>query len=328
MIEFVVIGGGWRAEFYLRIAKALPEQFRIGAICVRNKARAAEIARRYSVNIVDSIQDALSCPFDFVVNCINKEDIADLAIQLADKGHYVLCETPIMKNPESGHAYNKIQVAEQFHLKGRYQALKKVLKSGIIGEINHIQMSVAHDYHAMSLMRYLLDDDKKPRLLCDLSLTDKVTRTNGRIGELDEKRVEETIHTVKVFQFGNATAMYDYNKEQYFSPIRQDRLLIRGTKGEIENNMVRYLNERKESVSGEISYVVSGLLDGLFCDKITFENQVLFRYPFSSARLSEEEIAIAQCLIDMKEYIRTGKELYHYERAYQDWMYFNCLDEK
>lgn len=327
MIDFVVIGGGWRAEFYLRIANALPELFRIRAICIRNKERAEEIAQKFSVNVVGSIQEAMSFPFDFVVNCINKDDVSDLAVQLADEGHYVLCETPVIRKPESGHAYDKIQIAEQFHLKGRYQALKKVLDSGIIGEINYIQMSVAHDYHAMSLMRYLLDDDK-PELLYSVSLPDYVMRTNGRIGEFEEKKTEETVHTVKLFQFGSATVMYDYNKEQYFSPIRKDRLLIRGTKGEIENDIVRYLNERNEPVTSRISMEMSGLLDGLFYDKISFENNVLFEYPFPSARLSEEEIAIAQCLIRMKEYIETGKELYHYERAYQDWFFYNHLDEQ
>lgn len=324
MINFVIIGGGWRAEFYLRIAKSLPEHFRISAICVRNKERGKEIAQRFSVKVVETIPEVLSEPFDFIVNCINKDDISELSIQLADSGYYVLSETPIMKKPTFGHSYEKIQVAEQFHLKGTYQALKRMLDAGIIGEINHIDMSVAHDYHAMSLMRFLLDDESKPEILCDLTLADKMIQTNGRTGVLHHKRMVDSVQAVKVFRFHKATVIYDYNKEQYFSSIRKDRLMIRGTKGEIDGSVVRYLNEKNEPVVSSISHVTSGLLDGLFCDKITFENQVLFAYPFPDARLSEEELAIAQCLINMKEYIETGKGFYTYERAYQDWMYFTA----
>ena len=68
---------------------------------------------------------------------------------------------------------------------------------------------------------------------------------------------------------------------------------------------------------------MSGLLDGLYYDKITFENKVLFDFPFKSARLSEEEIAIADCLLKMNNYIQTGNELYNYEKAYEDYRLFN-----
>ena len=43
MINFVIIGGGWRAEFYLRIAQLLPDRFNVTAICVRNINRAEYI---------------------------------------------------------------------------------------------------------------------------------------------------------------------------------------------------------------------------------------------------------------------------------------------
>ncbi|WP_438494223.1 hypothetical protein [Paenibacillus sp. IHBB 3054] len=33
-IVFGLVGGGWRAELYLRIAKQLPDQFAVGAMFV------------------------------------------------------------------------------------------------------------------------------------------------------------------------------------------------------------------------------------------------------------------------------------------------------
>lgn len=322
-ITFSIIGGGWRAEFYLRIAKLVPELFRVSAICIRNPERAAYISKNFNVKVFTTIEEALNEPFDFIVNCINKEDISDLSVELADRGYYVLSETPIIKKPLINHNYDKIQVAEQFHLKGTYQAIKKIIDLGIIGDINHINISVAHDYHAMSLIRFFLDDYSKPNLLGSYSLDDKIIKTNGRIGEFKVKDLENTTQKIKIFKFKKATVVYDYNAEQYFSPIRKDSILMRGTRGEIENNQVRYLNSENEFVCSEIKVVTSGLLDGLYNDKITFEDKILFKFPYGKARLTEEETAIADCLIKMSEYIKNDKELYSYIRAYEDYDFFN-----
>ena len=146
--------------------------------------------------------------------------------------------------------------------------------------------------------------------------------TNERIGELSEKKIEDNEQIIKIFKFSKATAIYNYMKEQYFSPIRKDRIVIRGTRGEIENSKVRYFNSNNEFVEDEIKTVMSGLLDGLFYDKIIFEDNVLYNFLYKPARLSEEESAIADCLVKMYNYIKTGEELYPYKRGYEDYTYF------
>ena len=322
MINFVVIGGGWRTEFYLRIARALPQIFNISAVCVRNTERAEYISGKYGVKVSSSVDELLNEPFQFIVNCINKEDISDLSTELADKGYYVLSETPVVRAPVPGHSYDKIQVAEQFHLKGTYQAYKKIIQSGIIGDVGQIDISAAHDYHAMSIVRFLIDDYEEPRLLADCRLDDSVLITNGRAGELDAKSIGITDRNIKIFQFNNAAVIYDYNIQQYFSPIRRDRILIRGTRGEIENNNVRYFNSDNKPVSSDIKKKNSGLLDGFYNDAITFEDKILYKFPFTETRLSEEETAIAMCLKGMDNYIKTGAELYGYKRAYEDYMFY------
>ena len=325
MINFIIVGGGWRSEFYLRIANMLPELFSVNAICARNTERARYLSQKFKVKVVASVEEVLKEPFDFIVNCINKEDISDLSIELADKGYYVLSETPIIKEPSKNHNYDRIQVAEQFHLKGTYQAIKKIIDSGIIGKVNYINLSICHDYHAMSLMRFFLDDYDKPNLLGNFSFKDTMLETNGRIGEFDDKKIIDKTQCVRLYQFKNATVIYDYNIEQYFSPIRKDHLLIRGTRGEIENNKVRYFNKKDESVCSEIKFVTSGLLDGFYNDKIMFEDENLFKFPFGRARLTEEEAAIAECLVKMSEYIENKKELYSYKKAYEDYSFFTAI---
>lgn len=322
MINFVIIGAGWRSEFYLRIAKMLPELFNVSAICVRNKERAIVISQQYSVNVVDNLNDLFALDFDFIVNCINKEDISDFAVELSNKGYYVLCETPIISKPLEEINYDKIQVAEQFHLKGYFQAIKKILNMGIIGDITHINMSMAHDYHGMSLIRFLLGEYDKPIKLGEYFTETQILKTNGRIGEFKEKYYDNSLQKIKIYEFGNKTVIHDFTNDQYFSPVRKDRILIRGTRGEIDNKSVRYYNKNNEFIENDIVLHSAGLLDGFYNDRITFENKVLFEYPYKQARLSEEETAIVQCLIKMKRFIETGEELYSYNKAYEDYSFF------
>ena len=38
-IRYGVIGSGWRAEFYIRIAKAVPDKFEFTAVLIRDKEK-------------------------------------------------------------------------------------------------------------------------------------------------------------------------------------------------------------------------------------------------------------------------------------------------
>ena len=323
MIKFIILGGGWRSEFYLRIAQALPEEFSVIGMYIRNEEKGQRISKKYNVKTFTHIEQALQEDFDFIVNCTSYNSVSDLSIQLADKGYYVLSETPALKEMYEGHAYEKIQVAEQYHQKGTYQAIKKIIQDGLIGDVSYINLSVGHDYHAMSLLRFFFNDYKKPIKITDINISDPMTISHGRGGEIQEKVIHNTNNRLITFDFNKKIALYDYNSEQYFSPIRHDRLLIRGTKGEISDNKIRYFNKLGKLTEGEIVLKTAGLLEGFYNDRIVLFDKVLYEFPFKNARLSEEECAIAICLKGMKKYIDTGEEFYSYKKAYEDFSFFN-----
>ncbi len=323
MIKFAILGGGWRSEFYLRIAKAIPEEFFVAGVYIRNDVKRDYIQKAYNVKVFSTLDALLNEDFDFLVNCTSYANVSDISIELADKGYFVLSETPALKEPIGDHAYEKIQVAEQYHQKGTYQAIRKIIDMGLIGDVNYINISVGHDYHAMSMIRFLFNDYNKPVKLCDINTKDPMTISHGRGGEMAQKPIADTHNRIMVFAFNDKTAVYDYNSEQYFSPIRRDRLLIRGTKGEISNNILRYFDPSGNLTEGEITLKTAGLLEGFYNDRIVFFDKVLYDFPYKSARFSEEECAIACCLLGMKEYIETGKEFYSYKKAYEDYMFFN-----
>lgn len=319
MITYCVIGAGWRSEFYLRIAKLLPELFCVKAVCVRNSETASAFREKYDVAILNSLDDVLKVDCDFFVNCINKEDISDLSFDLCSRGYAVLQETPAVlpKKQISDFKNFKLQVAEQFHLKPMYQAIKEILDEGIIGEVNHMEISVAHEYHAMSLIRFLMNVDV-PACIYAKEFHPTVLHTHFRQGELPKKELTNSRHQLAVFEWDQKSAIYNFDYEQYFSPIRSDRLLLRGTRGEIDNNAVRYFNENHQFVQNEIVQHKSGNLDGFVNGTITFCNRIYYQSPFGDARLSDEETAIATVLLKMAHYLKTGEEFYSFESGMKD----------
>lgn len=322
-IKFSIIGGGWRSEFYIRIAMLLPNTFEIASICIRNENRANEIAKKYNCNVVRSIDDLLTIPCDFIVNCTNKEDISRISVALAKKGFSVLSETPAIEQTDYDKSL-KIQVAEQYHLLPMNIALQKIIDMGIIGDVNYVEIASAHDYHAMSLIRKFLKVNYKPINVISTQFNTKVLSTHGRYGETDDKKLTDSCQTIKVFDFGDKKAVYNFNHDMYFSPIRKKHILIRGTRGEIENETVRYFNSDNQYCESKIARRPCGDLDGFFNEDITFENTLLYRSPFKSVRISDEEEAIAMCLVKMNEYIQYSNEFYSFNDAVQDYKYFLC----
>ena len=316
MIKFGIIGVGWRSEFYLRIAMLLPEKFSVSGIYIRNLEKRKEFSKKYNVPIFDNLDDLLNTKFDFIVSCVNMASINETAQMLANKGIAVLSETPVSTDTLSG----KIQVAEQFHFMPRNQAYKNIIKSGILGEVNHVQVSCCHNYHAASLIRFFLDIKDEEPTKTTVVLPDSVMRYDSRNGMIEPVNVDSQ-QKITVFDFGKKSAVYDFNSEQYFSNIRSSRIVIRGTKGEIVNNTCTYL-KNGVAHSFEIKRNAFGIeenLDGFSLLNITGNGEVLYTNPFKNARLSDEDIAIATCLLRMKDYVENGKEFYSAQDAFIDY---------
>jgi len=319
MIKYGIIGAGWRSEFYLRLAALVPEKFSVSGIYIRNEGKRQEFAKKYNVPICNNLEELLNTDFDFIVSCVNKNSINETAQMLADKGVPVLTETPVSTKNLKG----KIQVAEQFHFMPRNQAFKKIIDSGILGEVHQVQLSCCHDYHAASLIRFFLDIKDETPTKTTISLPDKLTRYNCRAGHIAPAMVDSE-EKITVLDFGTKTAIYDFNFEQYFSDIRSSRIVIRGTNGEIINNTCTYLKDGIPH-SFEIKRNCFGAeesLDGFSLLNITGNGEVLYTNPFKNARLSDEEIAIATCLEKMKGYCLDNISFYGATDAFLDYMLF------
>ena len=312
MIKYAIIGAGWRSEFYLKIAALLPNEFSVSGIYIRNSEKQKEFSKKYNVKICGTLDGLLKTDFDFIVSCVNKDGISDMIKTLTALDIPVLTETPVTDGTLGG----RVQVAEQFHFMPRNQAYKKIIGSGILGEVHSVRLSCCHDYHAASLIRFFLDTGFEKPEITSISLIDPVTRYNSRAGYITPAVIKEE-EKIKIFKFKDKTAVYDFSFEQYFSDIRSSQINIRGTNGEIVNNTCSYL---KDGVPQRFeiyrnTYGVEESLDGMCLFSITGGGEVLYTNPFPLARLSDEEIAIATCLVKMKAYIKTGEAFYSLKDA-------------
>ncbi|MBO5199850.1 MAG: Gfo/Idh/MocA family oxidoreductase [Clostridia bacterium] len=301
MIRFGLIGGGWRSEFYIRISAALPELFTLTGVYLRNPDTMRRFEKKYPhIPLFGSLSPLLDTKPDFLVLAVSKAEGSEEIIRLADMGLALLAETPAGNTVEATEAllaaekpFWRVQVAEQFHLMPRFRAIKSIIDEGKIGEVTHVTLSCCHDYHAVSLLRYLLDATGLPEV-SGITLTDRLTRHSGRYGDIPPEEAECERKTA-LLHWGGKTAFYDFSKEQYFSLIRRKSIIVQGVKGEITEEACTYIEGDKPT-----TLTLSPLPH------------------FKNATLDEDEQAIALCLIKMDEYLKTGKEFYPLKRACQD----------
>ena len=304
MIRFAVIGSGWRSLFYVRIARALPDMFELTALLFRGQEKADRIQKEYGIHTTTSEDEVIVSKPDFVVSAVNKSSMSDVVRYWAAKGIPVLSETPagldidtlkaIRQDVENG---ARIQVAEQYFLYPSIKAVIDECKSGTIGEPVSLTISAMHDYHAASVIRRMLDTGLEDVTVTGKTFSMKVTDTRTRYEVLTEGRVVEKEEKHLIMEYADGkTAFYDFMSDQYRSPIRNRYINLRGTRGEIINDTVYYLD--KDNLAT--------------CKKLDIKN------PYGYAGLSEDEAAITGILLGMKEYVDKGKEVYPMNEALYD----------
>ena len=304
MIRFAVIGSGWRSLFYVRIARALPDMFELTALLCRGQEKADRIQKEYGIHTTTSEDEVIVSKPDFVVSAVNKSSMSDVVRYWAAKGIPVLSETPagldidtlkaIRQDVENG---ARIQVAEQYFLYPSIKAVIDECKSGTIGEPVSLTISAMHDYHAASVIRRMLDTGLEDVTVTGKTFSMKVTDTRTRYEVLTEGRVVEKEEKHLIMEYADGkTAFYDFMSDQYRSPIRNRYINLRGTRGEIINDTVYYLD--KDNLAA--------------CKKLDIKN------PYGYAGLSEDEAAITGILLGMKEYVDKGKEVYPMDEALYD----------
>ncbi len=342
-IEFGIVGAGWRCEFYLRIARAVPERFHVAGVVVRNDEKRPAFEEAWGVTAFATLDDMLAkASPDFVVTSVSWPGNPPLLEDLAQRGMPALSETPpapdleglisVNKLTESG---AKIQVAEQYWAQPHHAARLALVRKGLLGTVTQAQLSACHGYHGISLLRRFLGVGYESPKITATQFTSPIVTGPDRDGKLDEERIEDTAQDIAWFDFGDRLGVFDFTYDQYFSWIRNERVLVRGERGEIINDRVSYLKDFRTPIELDLDRQLAGLdgnLEGSYFKGVRVGEEWVYRNPFVPAPLTGDEIAIATCLVRMDECVRTGRNFYPLAEASQDHylnlLYQQAIDER
>ena len=327
-ITFGLYGSGWRAETYLRVAREVPWLFEVCGLVTRDEEKAAELERTWGVRIFRSAEELLEKTAPrFVVVAVSKEKAPEIIQTLAGLGAAVLAETPPAVDLERlADLYTrtrgaKIQIAEQYHLQPLHAARLALAASGKLGEIDQVRVSFSHGYHAVSILRKALGVGFENPTIRGFAFTSPLVEGPGRRGLGEKESILDAEQHFAFLEFKGKLGLYDFAKDQHRSWARFQRVLLRGSRGEIQNAEVKYLADFRTPLELSIRRVTAGEngnLEGFYFKGLLAGEEWIYRNPFAPARLSDDEIAVASCLKGMETYLAEGGGFYSLAEAAQD----------
>lgn len=257
--EFAVIGSGWRARYYLRIAASAVNDFHVSGVLCRSQEKADTLATEFGVFTTCAEQEIVDRNPDFIVVCVTKSSIAEVALYWRKKGFTVLCETPAgLTEKDLAYATEKLKypllVAEQYPYYETYKKMIEVVNSGKLGTVNAVDVSLAHEYHGASLIRHLLQESPEAGYkLLARQYELPVTKTCDRYHIYEDGEIVKKVRTKAMLEFEDGKiATYDFDSEQYRSLIRHNNIKITGTRGELINEKLWYLDDENKGKEEQI----------------------------------------------------------------------------
>ncbi len=329
-IRFGLIGTGWRSDFFLRIAKEMPEQFEAVILMTRSEEKGAAYTAEWGIPATTKAEDVLVLKPDYVILSISHFAFEEYIKIFGDAGMPILCETPPASNRDALYriwdyvqANNvKIQIAEQYEYWPLYATINKIVEKGMLGEVSNMRLAALHGYHGVAVLRRVLGEGMRGLTVKGDRYTFPVLETDSRQGIVNGGDMTEAVRDVLTLQWEDGkVGFFDFAGKNYHSAIRTRSLNVQGTRGEIDNFDVRYVNEDGYAVTATMVRNDRGVHknNGLSHQHMSLNGEVLYENPFMYKRFNDDEIAMAACMVGMQEYIETGKDAcYSLANAMQD----------
>lgn len=328
-VSFAVVGGGYRAGYFLKIARELPGRFRVTGVVTRRADTGAVLEHDWGVPTFRSLDALLEAGTpDFVVVSVAKEASVEVIADVVGRGLPVLAETPpavdvagLVELHGMVRAGATVQVAEQYHLEPLVRAQIAVARSGRLGRASWASVSLAHDYHGISVLRRLLGITFEDADVSGHEFSSRVRAGPDRRGDPRDERWAPELHTSGRFDFGDQLGTYEFVSDQYRSWLRSPSLLVRGDLGELRDEEVRSLRDFRTPLRQPITRVAaggSGSHEGLFLRALVLGDTTVYENDFLPARLADDELSVATLLARMGDHVNGGPEVYSLAEACQD----------
>ena len=326
----IIGGGGFRAQYFLRIARALPERFRVSGMVVRDADRGRAMEREWGVETFRTLDDLLGGERpDFVVVSVSARACADYLRALAGRGIPTLAETPPASDLEGLVSLHedltrrgaRVQVAEQYQFHPLNEARLALVHEGRLGPVSQATVSFSHLYHAVSLLRRLLGIGFENVEIRARRFESDWVAGPTRGGPPTEDTVVRSQRDLAWLDFEGKLGIYDFTQNQHRSWIRSNHVSVRGVRGEIFDDRVRIQDTSCIPHDFRLARVNRGEAEnqeGYFLQGITAGERWVYVNPFAPARLYDDEIAIASCLAKMAKYADGGPSFYGLPDASQD----------
>lgn len=332
MTSFAVVGAGWRAEMFWRIAAGLEDVTCAGAV--------VRTPRELPVPAFASLAECVAhAAPDFVVTAVPWQVNPGVIVEAVERGLPVLAETPPAPDAAGLRELwaavggsGLVQVAEQYLLMPAHAARAAAVRAGLIGTPTQVQVSSTHKYHAVSLIRGLLGAGRGPVTVRAGRTTAPLVNPLTRAGWTDDPDPRPATTTIATLDFGDGrSGLYDFTTNQWHNQLRFRRLLVRGSHGELRDDEVVRLSEPRTLVRSTLVRRQTGYdldLDGFDTDTITYGGEVLYRNPYPGRRWSDEEIAIATLLDATAAWVRdAGPAPYPLADGAQDHLISLAIEE-
>jgi predicted dehydrogenase len=306
-VRYGIVGHGWRADFYLRLARQSPEHFQCVGVVTRGAETGARLEREWGVRTYRRVEDLVAdARPEVVVTSVPREANPDVVRAVVESGVAVLSETPpapdiagLRRLWSAVGESDLVQVAEQHPFLPVVAAIRGLVGLGALGTPTFAQVSWTHDYHAMALLRSLLGVGSEQVRVSAVGSHGPLLEGPAREGRPAAPQVVDTAHTLAVLEMAAAIAVYDFTDGQWFNPLRRRHLVLRGSRGEVVDNDVTWIGADGSTLRSSIVRHQTGFngdLEGADLDTLSWGGTVLYRNPYPGARMSDEEIAIASCL--------------------------------
>ena len=297
-MKAVLFGTGWRAAFYLRIARMLPSLLSIVSVCTRSHER-AELLGRDGWNMHTSPEEALSVPHDAVIVASGREGFHSLMSRLRERGERVLAETTFLQlSDEELEDLSTFEgaAAEQYRFTPLYASVIAAL--GEIGEADQVLISGLHNHHAAAIARIILGTGSRmPEIVRELDFSSSMPRTGSRAG-LERGGEEAYVRKLRLLDFGGRLFIYDFSTNQYHSYLFGKRIEVRGRKGIITQEGLNAVGD--DGYPYSVPFVFhrdcSTGNGSLTLSHVTLGPRTVFVNPFYPLPFSDDEIAIAEII--------------------------------
>lgn len=314
-----IVGTGWRAQFFVRILQALSGRFEIVGLVYRSEA-GRERAAAWGIPLLASHEVLADLAPDFILLCVNRDGVGDLMRWYAARGIPLLVETFAARDVEQLRALHgdlggaPIQFTEQYIRQPLNAARIACAHSGLLGDVYQVQTSIPNGYHAVAVQRALLGTGRRLPAIRANRYAHRMLVGPGRNGDPTEETLVNAEQTLFQLDWGACQALGDVEDNQHRSFFRTQHFVVRASRGEIRDQDVLYMQDVVTPCHFTLERVVAGAgpnLEGLYLRGVRGGAEGwYYQNPFLPARLSDDELAAADCLARMAAYTRGGPPPY------------------